>query len=110
MAISNRTVIYPEDRWPKQIGERYHPTGKFLSYSDIIKDDEAWEYGWIKASRYLPKDLELCMLKGTFKDVVGWWDGSSWKGYRVHKGQKFTLWKKTPNPHGVYGNHLVRKE
>ncbi len=103
-------MIYPEDKRPKQIGEKYEPTKKCLTYKDIVKDPSAWERGWIKSSMYLPAALDLCLLKTTTKEIVGWWDGSKWAGYRVRKGMKYDLWKKSPNPHGVYGNHLGRKE
>jgi len=110
VATSNRTFIHPEDKWPKQLGERYAPSGKYLSYKDIVKDYSAWERGWIRSSKYLPANLDLCALKGVIKEIIGWWDGSKWVGYRVRKGQTFEFWKKSANPHGVYGNHLLRKE
>lgn len=110
MATIKGAYVFPEDRWPKQIGERYAPGGKPLTYKEIVADRSAWEGSWIKASKYLPVSLDLIMLKTATSTKTGWWDGSKWAGYRISKGQKFEFWKKTPNPHGVYGNHLVRKE
>jgi hypothetical protein len=106
----SRAYVLPEDKWPKQIGVRYFPSKKPLTYKDIVKDSSAWEGSWIKSSRYLPISLELCLLKKGTITKTGWWDGSKWAGYRIGKGQNFEFWKKTPNPHGVYGNHLMRKE
>lgn len=108
MAISKKAIIYPADQWPKQIGKRYYPTKKTLTYIDIIKDESAWIGGWIDPKKYLPHALDICLMKINGKEVHGWWDGTSWRGYRVKKGQVATVWKRTCAKHGVYDNNLVR--
>lgn len=110
MVTISKAYAFPEDTWPKQIGVRYFPTERPLTYKDIVNDRSGWEGCWIRSSKYLPVSLDLCLLKGKIKTITGWWDGSKWAGYRIGNGQTFEFWKKTPNPHGVYGNHLVRKE
>lgn len=108
MAISKKTIIYPENTWPKQIGKRYYPTKKFLTYIDIIKDESAWVNGWIKPDRYLPFDLDLCLLKISGRELPGWWNGFHWKGLRLKSHHKVIAWKRTTFNHGIYDNSLQK--
>lgn len=61
------------------------------SYLSVPKDFD----GWVDASKYVPADYDLCLLKIEGKSIrPGWISGLNWNGLRVEDKDKVLFWKR----------------
>ena len=71
---------------------------KTLKYSNIPTD----QYGWIDASKYMPRDYDLCFLKiKGDKKISGWANGFKWDGHRLSEEDEVIGWRKLKEPREV---------
>jgi len=59
------------------------------TYKDVKFDED----GWADTTKFLPMDLDLCILKFENKTIFGWYSGNSWDGMRVKEGEIPLYWK-----------------
>jgi hypothetical protein len=63
--------------------------GKILTYSRVPKDDG----GWANAAKFSPLKGDLMLLKMQDREVIGWWGGAYWFGYKVKEKDRVSKWK-----------------
>ncbi len=68
------------------------PGKKLQKYT--YKDVEHDEGGWVDASKYLPLELELVVLKLEKKKKMGWRSSTHWDGIYVKPDEKVLYWKR----------------
>ncbi len=106
--------MFGEDVWPKQVGYRYLPNEKVLSYADVYNSRESKDHfsRWIDPNRYLPYPCDLVSLKFEHKISTGWWNGYKWVGLRIRSESLPTSWKRIVQAHDVidYRMERVKKE
>lgn len=61
-----------------------------LSYNDVEKDVD----GWVDASKYLPIDFDLLIVKTKESSFPAWSVGNHWDGVRVTDKTEVLFWKK----------------
>lgn len=63
----------------------------YYSYADV----EFNETGWADASKYLPKEFDLCLLKRDDSKIFkGWHSFSRWDGLNIKQKDNIKFWKK----------------
>jgi len=62
-----------------------------FTYFDIEFDKE----GWADPSLYLPLPFDLVVLKLRKENIMGWWNGAKWDGYKLRDCDKVFYWKKS---------------
>lgn len=102
--------MYPEHVWPKQVGNRYLPSKKILSYHDIYEEDPVTKVinKWIDPKKYLPFNCDLVTLKYNNKEVPGWWNGRKWVGLRINNQEPPLFWKRIVQVHDVIDHRMER--
>lgn len=69
---------------------------RLLSYADLEGEGKEW----IDASKFLPKDFELVLLKtDKGKERPGWLSGRTWDGYRISQDDNVLFWKRKQGFH-----------
>lgn len=69
----------------KEIKERV------FAYRDVFFDPD----GWADASRFLPEEYDLVLLKyDTERTTCGWLSGTTWEGLRHNPDQQVLYWKR----------------
>lgn len=118
--ITEKTInyknLFPENTWPKQVGNRYLPSSKILSYEDIYEqvadEDEPPENIWITPKLYLPfpYDLVSVRVSGRSKHYPCWWDSEQrkWVGLRLNSGDVILLWQRITQAHDVIDYRMER--
>ena len=62
---------------------------RWLNYNDVPHLDQ-----WVDASKYLPGDYDLVIMKTETKTFPGWFSGIAWDGYRVPPNSNVLYWKR----------------
>ncbi len=96
--------------WPKQVGNRYLPSKKILSYRDIYEDGDIKKSfsKWVDPSLFLPFVCDLVLLKFHNKEHPGWWDGYKWIGLRIESSIQPIAWKRIAQVHDVIDYRMER--
>jgi hypothetical protein len=73
-------------------GEVYGKRRKF-TYKDVLYDSK----DWADASKFLPADYDMMIIRVKDKPTItGWCMGSKWEGFRLKDGDEVTQWKRKP--------------
>lgn len=76
-----------KDLAPKKFRTKFQPK---LLYSQVTKDKN----GWVDAKKFLPKNFDLVEMKIDGNRLPGWYQGTSWDGYKFKTGQVVTHWRR----------------
>jgi hypothetical protein len=74
------------------VSSRAAKKGQLCKYSDVPRD----EYGWVYDLKYrpIPYDLMYLKIEGLPERKTGWWNGATWEGRKLKKGDKIIAWKR----------------
>ena len=61
-----------------------------FSYPSVIMDSN----GWADCKDFLPESFDLVKMKIGDTCKMGWFQGSSWDGYKYDNSEEVTHWKR----------------
>ncbi len=62
-----------------------------FSYRDVEYDED----GWVDATKYIPEECDLVILRmDDDRSLPGWWTGNGWDGLRIKRKDKVLYWKR----------------
>jgi hypothetical protein len=79
----------------KKVGRLYVSRRKPYEKKKWRYQDCEMDYDkWVIASKYLPADYDLCLLRIGDKILPGWSIGTKWDGKQIDEDAPVTHWKK----------------
>lgn len=73
----------------KTVGKYYDNNEKPFNYSNVSFDNNKWA----DASKFLPREFDLCYCKTNDRILSGWHTGISWDGHRIRSTDEILFWK-----------------